>query len=62
MPLHHVTGALAVGSVQDAEVAVTYNLIVADFHTYFVGKTNLLTHDNTVLRPTNAVVPGLTRR
>ena len=35
------------------------NLRVADFHTYFVGKQKILTHDNTIRKPTNCVVPGL---
>ena len=38
---------------------VTYNLVVADFNTYFVGKSRVLCHDNTLRGPTKAVVPGL---
>ena len=37
----------------------TYNLIVADFHTYFVGEGKILSHDNTIREPTVALVPGL---
>jgi hypothetical protein len=33
--------------------------VVADFHTYFVGEAKILSHDNTIRQPTNAVVPGL---
>ena len=36
-----------------------YNLVVADFHTYFVGHSKILSHDNTVRDATDAVVPGL---
>ncbi len=39
----------------------TYNLIVADFHSYFVGEAKVLSHDNTIRGLTNAVVPGLQR-
>ena len=37
----------------------TYNLVVADFNTYFVGKCRVLCHDNTLRAPTKSVVPGL---
>jgi hypothetical protein len=40
----------------------TYNLIVADFHTYFAGNGKLLCHDNTLPQPTNNFVPGLARQ
>ncbi len=39
----------------------TYNLVVADFHTYFVGESRILSHDNTRRRPTSALLPGLQR-
>jgi len=61
-PLHRVSGTLDVGSVGDGGNRTTYNLIVADFHTYFVGQAKILSHDNTIREPTNAVVPGLTNR
>jgi hypothetical protein len=37
----------------------TYNLVVADFNTYFVGKSRILSHDNTLRGATKSVVPGL---
>jgi hypothetical protein len=39
-----------------------YNLVVEGFHTYFAGEGKYLTHDNTIRRPTNRVVPGLVAR
>lgn len=42
-----------------AEPAPTYNLVVADFHTYFVGKSGILSHDVLPPKPTNKLVPGL---
>ena len=39
--------------------AETYNLVVADFNTYFVGESGILVHDNTPRKPTRAVVPGM---
>jgi hypothetical protein len=37
----------------------SYNLLVADFHTYFAGEQRILSHDNTVRQPVSASVPGL---
>ena len=58
-PLHAVDGSRLVGSVERTRKAETYNLIVADFHTYFVGKSMVLSHDNSIAAPTDATVPGL---
>ena len=38
-----------------------YNLIVADYSSYFVGDRGILVHDNTPRAPTAAVLPGLTQ-
>jgi hypothetical protein len=57
--LHGANGPVHISSVEPALVAETYNLIVADFSTYFVGYRKVLSHDNTVRAPTRAVVPGL---
>jgi hypothetical protein len=57
--LHSVTGTVAVGATGEGEVQPTYNLIVADFHTFFVGHSRILSHDNSVRKPTAVLVPGL---
>lgn len=59
-PIHTVTGTSRLrrlGTEQQPESV--YNLVVADFHTYFVGPSLILSHD--VLQPasTNTKVPGL---
>jgi hypothetical protein len=54
-----VRGTVRVSNVEKAEFAPTYNLIVADFPTYFVGEGMIFCHDNTVHQPTNSLVPGL---
>ena len=59
MRLHRVSGTAAVDSVTAATYEPSYNLVVADFHTYFVGDWKLLCHDNTERQPTSVVVPGL---
>ena len=60
--LHTVEGTIEVRSVHPTGVEQLHNLVVADFHTYFVSEAKILTHDNTIRRPTNVVVPGLARR
>ena len=57
--LHSVAGATRVESIKPGTEAETYNLVVADFSTYFVGETGVLVHDNTPRQPTRALVPGL---
>jgi hypothetical protein len=59
MVLHTADGPARVTNVEAGQTAETYNLVVADFNTYFVGEQKLLSHDNTVRRPTTTVVPGL---
>ena len=57
--LYSVTGTTRIENVQPATDAETYNLVVADFNTYFVGESGILVHDNMPRRPTRAFVPGL---
>jgi hypothetical protein len=59
--LHTVTGNVPVWSSKKGETAETYNLVVADFHTYFVGTTGILCQDLLLPSSTNRVVPGLGR-
>jgi len=35
-----------------------YNRVVGDFHTYFVGKAMILSHDVLPSEPTNVKIPG----
>jgi hypothetical protein len=56
--LHTATGAIPVESVSEGALAETHNLVVADFHSYFVGKQALLVQDLPLPRSTNSVVPG----
>jgi len=59
--MHCVTGSARVEWAGLGRIAPTYNLVVDDFHTFFIGPSKILTHDNTTRQPTNAVVPGLVR-
>ncbi|MEW4489526.1 polymorphic toxin-type HINT domain-containing protein [Thalassoglobus sp. JC818] len=49
-------------SITPAENAPVYNLIVADFSTYFVGEDLILTHGLGERRPTDMVYPGVMRK
>jgi len=59
MTLHGGDSARRVMLIDEGQKSVSHNLIVADFHSYFVGTQRILSHVNTVRRPTNAIVPGL---
>jgi hypothetical protein len=59
--LHTVTGNATIWTAKKGEAAKTYNLVVADFHTYFVGRTGILSQDVLPPRATGCLVPGLSR-
>ncbi len=61
---HTLSGGTAITAFEkldadEAKPEPAYNLVVADFNTYFVGEHGILVHDNTPRRPTAAIVPGL---
>ncbi len=59
-PIHAVRGVENVQAVENTDrQEATYNLLVADWHSYFVGENLVLSHDVTEKQPTLAVVPGL---
>jgi len=60
--LHTPTGALPIESVTEVHNEKTYNLVVDEAHTYFVGMSQVLVHDVSITSPTDAVVPGLIER
>ena len=57
--LHGLDGSTLLSTVELGNFERAYNLVVADFQTYFVGQGKLLCHDITVRGPTDAIVPGL---
>ena len=60
--LHCANGTVQVSLVtQEPQPQQTYNLVVADFDTYFVGAERIFTHDVTERKPTRSIVPGLAR-
>lgn len=60
--LNTLSGSGRIEAIQSAADAETYNLVVADFNTYFVGRSGILAHDNTPRRATRAVLPGVVRK
>ncbi len=59
MMLHTARGNTKVLGIEPVEKEVeTYNLVVADSHTYFVGQNRLLSYDNTPVKATLHTVPG----
>ena len=59
--LHGLHGSTSVSSISPAGEAEAHNLIVADFHNYFVGERGILAHDNTTRGPNTHSLPGLRR-
>ncbi len=57
--LHTASGEVQIDSAEPSEEEVCYNLVVADFHDYFVSNAKVLVHDNLLRGPTLATVPGL---
>jgi hypothetical protein len=60
MELHALDGSVQVSTTDSGRLERACNLVVADWHTFFVGDERpVLCHDNTDRRKTDAVVPGL---
>ena len=59
MTLHTLRGTVQISGLSAGPEERTYNLIVADFNTYFIGDSRTLTHDNTTRQPSNLVLPGM---
>jgi hypothetical protein len=57
--LHAAGGPVDVEAVDSARSLEAYNLVVSEFHTYFVGDAMLLVHDNAPLAEQPQLVPGL---
>ncbi len=59
MALSCVQGSELISSVKVAGKHKLYNLVVEENANYFVGKTRVLSHDNTIQSPTRRLVPGM---
>ena len=45
-------------AIESLSEDVAYNLVVEEFATYFCGDSRVLLHDNTLPKPTGAILPG----
>jgi hypothetical protein len=54
-----INGSVEIQEVAAQQPAEAYNLVVSDWHNYFVGEGKLLAHDNSPLEETTTLVPGL---
>lgn len=59
MQIRTASSYIEITKLEDAEDTITYNLSVADNHTYFVGSERLLSYDSNELIPTLQTVPGV---
>jgi hypothetical protein len=59
--LHSLDGACVVKDVERIPDTEVYNLVVSDWHTYFVGNSRLLVHDNSPIQEPTTLVPGLVK-
>jgi len=56
--LHTTSGWSEITSIEPLPADETHNLVVADFNTYFVGDSRILTHDVTIPETVTGGVPG----
>jgi hypothetical protein len=56
--IHGIDGSTVIDAIDSPPDEEAINLIVGDFHTYFVGEKTLLAHDGLLRQPTVAVLPG----
>lgn len=59
--LHAMGGCVEATTAPVDELTVCYNLIVDEFHTFFVGQSRLLVHDKSCPAPNPASLPGSVR-
>jgi hypothetical protein len=59
MSLRTTSGYSTIKSLKDSEAIETFNLVVDEDHTYFVGQSRVLAYDATELSPTFQLMPGL---
>ncbi len=57
--LYAANGAVSIDNVEESTPDKAYNLVVSDFHDYFVGESKFLVHDNSPSLETSAREPGL---
>ena len=59
---HGANGPVEIQRLEKDGTEKTYNLLVANSHTYFVGPELVLSHDVTMAEPVDALIPGFVKR
>jgi hypothetical protein len=57
--LHGASFTSNLETAEEGSELEAFNLIVGEFHTYFVGNSKLLVHDNGCPSPTQTIAPGI---
>lgn len=57
--VHGLNGSTEVMAIESSSDAAVYNLVVDDFHTFFVGNQTILVHDVELPQPTTNTLPGV---
>ena len=57
--LFSVQGSKKLETIEKHKDTEAHNLIVDGYHTYFVGRSRLLVHDNSMPAPNNNILPGV---
>lgn len=56
--IHGLAGSWPLQSIDELGEQEAFNLVIGDFHCYFVGEYGFLVHDNELRKPTRAILPG----
>jgi hypothetical protein len=56
--LHSLNGFVEVHAIEQAPIVDCYNLVVDEYHTFFVGESRVLVHDSTCPEAEPASIPG----
>ena len=56
--VHGVLGASVIDVIEEERPVEVYNLVVSNWHNYFVGQQRILVHDNSPLEFVSVSVPG----
>ena len=59
MALHCVRGSKLISAIEAGDKQKLYNMVVEENANYFVGKSQILSHDNTIQKPTRRLLPGM---
>ncbi len=62
MSLRGLEGSMTVENVEAWNASEAYNLVVSEFHNYFLADSKLLVHDNSPIEDSGVIAPGLAEK